>query len=518
MADWSFYGRTEDLDELRSLIHSPRWFFCRIQGRRRIGKTALLKQLASSDEQLQAQLLYMQVPDSDEHDVVATFRKALEQSDVPAALEVAPFVKDFPSMAAAISAVCRAGMVVVLDEFQYFTRSVLKPFSSFLQAEVDVLRDTYEGGLFVLGSIQSEMEALLDDKGAPLYGRLTAQRTLNHWDFEDLLEVFSAHGLRDPYQWLALWTFFEGVPKFYRDAYEQGLFDVDGEHFREELLRRMFLMSSSPLTEEADTWFLREIRGRGVSVLNFLAQNPGCSNGELTAALGDKSGKDSLAAYISNLVNHFQMVDKQLPVFSESTSRNARYYITDNFLQAWLAVAKPGRDYARMKPVARAIEAVMPDLKTHEGHAFEKLIRQLHVECSRKGFGDFPLTDINMGFWNRPRDASRAIEIDVVALNADAKTVRFGSCKRSASAHNAASLHAFDKHIEAFMATKEGKRLLGWTVQKVCFSPVFAADERTALRTKGYDSRDLNDYAALFNQPMRMSPPAAAAKDDVDGQ
>jgi len=244
MADWLFYGRNEDLDALRALVHAPRWFFCRIQGRRRIGKTALLKQLASSDAQLQARLLYMQVPDSDEHDVVATFRSMLEHSDVQAARDLAISVKDFPSMAAAISTACRTGMVVVLDEFQYFTRSVLKPFNSFLQAEVDLLRDTSQGGLFVLGSIQSEMEALLDDKAAPLYGRLTAQRSIHHWDFEDLLQVFSAHGLKDPYQWLTLWCFFEGVPKFYRDAHEQGLFDVGAEQFREELLRRMFLMSS----------------------------------------------------------------------------------------------------------------------------------------------------------------------------------------------------------------------------------------------------------------------------------
>jgi len=236
-----------------------------------------------------------------------------------------------------------------------------------------------------------------------------------------------------------------------------------------------------------------------VSVLNFLAQNPGCSNGDLNAALGDKGGKDtSLGAYVSNLVNHFRMVDKQLPVFSESTSRNARYYITDNFLQAWLAVAKPARDYARMKPVGRAIEAVMGHLMTHEGFAFEKLIRHLHIECSKKERGDFPLTEINMGFWNRPRDVSRTIEIDVVALNKDAKTVRFGSCKRSASAHTSSSLAGLDNHIEAFMSTKEGKQVLGWAIQKVCFSPVFTPEERAHLRTKGYDCRDLHDYAALL--------------------
>jgi len=500
MTDWSFYGRGTQLEELKRLVHRENWFFCRIQGRRRIGKTALLKHLATLDGDLLARLLYMQVPDSDQFDVVATFKAALGQSDLQVARDLVPKVDDFASMAAAIGTLCRAGMVVVLDEFQYFTRAALRAFNSFLQAQVDILRGTKGGGLFVLGSIHSEMEALLDDKGAPLYGRLTSQQHLNHWDFEDLMTVYRAHGLEDPYEWLSLWSFFEGVPKFYRDCYEQGLFDVEPAACQAELLKRMFLMSSSPLTEEADTWFLREIRGRGVSILSFLAQNPGCTNGEVNAAFAGKDEKDkkALAAYLGTLVNHYGLVERQLPVFSDSTSRNARYYIADNFLQGWLAVAKPARDVVRLKPMDRAIEYALPRMNTHEGHAFEKLIRQLHIECSQKGKGDFSLTDINLGFWNRPRDASRNIEIDVVAMDGDTKTVRFGSCKRSASAHTPGALAEFDRHIEAFLGTKEGKRVLGWNVQKACFSPRFTAGERTALRARGYDTRDLLDYARLF--------------------
>lgn len=497
MANWSFYGRTHELDELRAIVGGPRWFFCRIQGRRRIGKTALLRHLAQEDADLQRRMVYMQVPDSDEYDVVATFKDALLQSDIEDVRAIAAGVDGFRGMAAAIGLVCRLGIIVVLDEFQYFSRASLHVFNSFLQAQVDTLTNTEGGGLFVLGSIQTEMEALLDDAGAPLFGRLTSRRSLEHWSFEDLLVLYAAHGVRDPMQWLTLWTFFEGVPKFYRDAYEVGLFDVAPAEFSKELLRRVFLTSSSPLTEEADTWFLREIRGRGVSVLNFLAQNPGCTNGDLTAAIGEKSDVP-LGAYISGLVNNFRLVDKQMPVFSESTSRSARYYIKDNFLQAWLSVAKPAHDAARLKPVERAIELAIPRLETLEGFSFEKLIRQLHIECSQKGRGDFELSEINLGYWNRARDASRSIEIDVVALNEDRKTVRFGSCKRSASAHTGASLAGFDKHIEAFLQTKEGKRLLGWTVQKVCFSPVFSAQERATLTAKGYDSRDLNDYGAFL--------------------
>jgi len=498
MAAWAFYGRDAELVALETLVATRRWFFCRIQGRRRIGKTALLTQLARSDAVLAARLLYMQVPDSDEHDVVNTFARALIEADQQLPAGLAPTVVDFASMAAALGQLCRAGFIVVLDEFQYFTRAALSAFNSFLQAQVDLLRDTDKGGLFVLGSIQSEMEALLDDKGAPLYGRLTHQRNLHHWDFEDLQDVFRAHEVLDPYHWLTLWTFFEGVPKFYRDAHEQDLLSHPPGPFSAELLRRMFVASSSPLAEEADTWFLREIRGKGVSVLNFLAEHPGCSNGDLTSALTRDGDATALGNYISRLVNNYRLVDKRLPVFSESNSRSARYYITDNFLQAWLAVAKPARETARLRPIERAVEIALPRLWTLEGYSFEKLIKRLHVECSRKGVGDFALSEINMGYWNRARDASRAIEIDLVALDRDNKRVRFGSCKRSADAHNSGELAEFDRHIEAFGATKEGRTLKDWSVEKVCFSPVFGTEQRKALLERGFQARDLTDYATLF--------------------
>lgn len=500
MADWSFYGRDVPLAELRRILGSARWFFCRISGRRRIGKTTLLRELARGDERLGHSLLYLQVPDSDERDVATSFRRQMEESEFKGAAERSAEVTDFLTMAKAIGWACRAGMVVVLDEFQYFTRAKMSAFNSFLQAEVDALRNENlkQGGLFVLGSLQSEMNALLDDKGAPLYGRITNKLELDHWDFEDLLDVFSSQGVNAPSQWLTLWTFFEGVPKFYHDAYVQGLYEVGSERFSEELLTRMFLGSSSPLSEEADTWFLRELRGKGVSVLHYLSEHPGCTHGELLGALKDPHEPSGLTTAVARLVNSYMMVDKLLPVFADSKSRSARYYVADNFLQAWLAVAKPARETVRLRPVERALSLAIPRLQTLEGHMFEKLIRKLHIECSQKGVGDLELSSVNLGYWNRARNADQAVEIDLVALDETNKTIRFGSCKRNEHSHDGASLSMFDKHIEGFLSAREFKYLREWKQERFLFSPVFEERNRRALEANGLTCRDLKDFAQML--------------------
>ena len=121
------------------------------------------------------------------------------------------------------------------------------------------------------------------------------------------------------------------MPKFYHDAFEQDLYQVGPEKFSDELLTRMFLRSSSPLSEEADTWFLRELRGRSLSMLTFLADHAGCSNGELLAGVGAPEEKTQISAYLGRLVTNYEMISKLNPVFSDGKSRNARYYIADNF-------------------------------------------------------------------------------------------------------------------------------------------------------------------------------------------
>jgi uncharacterized protein len=505
MTEWNFYGRTEPLAELSRIVESGRWFFCRIEGRRRIGKTTLLSELARRDTGLSNRLVYMQVPDSDERDVAYTFAQSLSSCEHEEARVLATSVTNFVTMAAAVGKLCTAGFVVVLDEFQYFTRSKLHAFNSFLQAEVDKLRGAQlrRGGLFVLGSLQSEMNALLDDKSAPLYGRVTAQIRLDHWDFEDLLSVFASQEVDRPDQWLTLWTFFEGVPKFYHDAYEQELFGAPVEQFSSELLRRMFIRSSSPLSEEADTWFLRELRGKAVSVLHFLADHAGCGHAEIVSALADDE-KHALGTHIARLVDRYKMVDKLQPVFSDSKSRNARYYIADNFLQAWLAVAKPAREEARLKSIEKVIAPALRRLETLEGFAFEKLVRSLHLETSRKDKGDFELSQLQLGYWNRPRDSAKCIEIDLVALDETNKNVRFGCCKRSPTAHD---LPVFEKHVNAFLQTNSHKHLVDWSRELVLFSPIFSAGDRAHYEKKGYMTRDLLDYAELFgNAPGTTRP------------
>src|SRR5271156_2570723 len=162
MADWKFYGRREQLADLERILDRKRWFFATVTGRRRIGKTTLIQQ-AMQELGNKQPVFYVQIPDSEPAGVLSAVNDALDTFRVPA--DRFPRPRDIGQLAKLIEAMAQDGYVFVMDEFQYFNRKGYAEFCSLLQAAVDRLAARsakVPGGLIVLGSIYTEMAALLD--------------------------------------------------------------------------------------------------------------------------------------------------------------------------------------------------------------------------------------------------------------------------------------------------------------------------------------------------------------------
>lgn len=479
---WGFYGRQEELSALKAIMGRQRWFFARIQGRRRIGKTSLIQSALRATSR---SVVYIQIPDSAPAGVLSAAADAFETFRVLPSVSAPPTT--LAALAKAIEALARSGAVVVLDEFQYFTRKHLAEFPSHLQAAVDRLsRDaaTVSGGLIVLGSLHAEMTALLEDREAPLYNRVTDSLDLGHLDIASVVDVLRAHADDDPERLLFLWNLFEGVPKFYRDCFEQGVIGSS----RAELLETMFFRSSSPLRVEADQWFLNELRGRYDVVLKYVARHPGCTHGELTEHVAQTSQETSeqVGGYLKILRDRYRMIERRLPIFAKPSATKGRYYIRDNFLRSWLHAFKGAVDAIHFRPIADLVHQADQRLMEAEGFALESLAATLYEERSRKALPGFQLSARIEGYWDKA-----GTELDLVALHEPSKTVRVASCKRSAD-KLCRSLDDYDAHIERFKRDMGG-RFEGWTFEKVGIAPTLVEDQRTVLRRAGYIPQDLRD-------------------------
>lgn len=490
---WGFYGRSEELGALLEHMRGSRWFLGTIRGRRRIGKTALIQQALETlgaDKPECGPFLLVEVPDSNPGDFLTVFRSAMRVAGLQTLVEVPDADAGLPGVAASVGSLCEAGVTVVLDEFQVCRRGPLAGFPSLLKTQVDRLqgRDPV-GGLILLGSVQSEMEAVLHDRHAPLFGRSTFDISLGHWDPSAVVGVAARHGAGEPARTLTLWTLFGGVPKYWRDYADAG--GVGGisswSEWALEVCRRLFLRVDSPLREEGETLLGRELRRNNLAVLRAVARLAPCTHAELQAELP----RLSLGPYLTTLVHDLRLVERLQPVFATGKQRRARYVISDPFLLAWLRVIRPARQAARILPLPRVAADLLVRLETLEGHAFERIVTEATEELSRTGRG-FAVNDRVRGYWNRPRSADASVELDMVAWNREDRVVRFGSCKRRSDKHDAQALGRFRAHVERFVAST-GRRFAGWRREHVLYSPQFGEEQRTRLEAEEWICRDISD-------------------------
>lgn len=502
---WDFYGRGDELGSLLETMRKGRWFFGAIRGRRRIGKTALVQQALTTlqqDEPDKRPVMLIQLPDGGPGDCAAVFRSTVRDAGLEGLLDGLDQVRDLPAVTSAIGSLCDAGAVVAIDEFQVCHRGPLRVFPSLLQAQVDRLQDRGPGGgLIVLGSVQTEMEALLNDQRAPLYGRTTFNLMLGPWDLRTVFEVCGKHGAGDPRRCLSAWTLFGGVPKYWRHFAEAGSLDAvsDWQEWAVELCGRLFLRSDAPLREEGESLLGLELRRNYLAVLRALAERSR-GHAELREALPDLP---SLGPYLQTLIRDLRLIERELPVFTRAGGRGARYHVSDPFLRAWLSVLHPACQAARILPVSTVAVRLLSRLPDLEGWAFERMVRQASEEVSRAGSGDFPLTDLVRGYWNRPRDHPASTEIDLVAWNEDRRRVRFGSCKRDPRRHDKTSLSAFRGHVNRFLSTRTGKRFQGWSHELALFAPLFPMNQRSQLTDEGWICRDLTDFQRMLGDEGR---------------
>jgi uncharacterized protein len=86
------------------------------------------------------------------------------------------------------------------------------------------------------------------------------------------------------------------------------------------------------------------------------------------------------------------MIERLQPVFARPNSRTGRYYVRDNFLRTWLAALATPVAARSFRPLSDLLDDAERRLRQSEGAGFERLVRALYEERSRRGMADFHLS------------------------------------------------------------------------------------------------------------------------------
>lgn len=408
-----FVNRTEELSRLRSLYESDDAELAVIYGRRRLGKTALVKQ---SLDQYDDAIIYQAKQKT----------SALQlQQFIETAAESYPGVtrirEDWEEV---LKYLAEQDAIIVLDEFPYLVEQD-ESLPSVLQALFDHELDESAATIVLVGSSISMMEETALLGNSPLYGRSSLKLDIRQLPFGAAMEFFDDAYTAD--EQVLTWGVFGGVPYY--------LEEVVPDATLAENIQRTILSRHGTLHDEPDYVLRMELTEptRYFSILEAIAGGS-TSRNEIAGTTG--IDYNQLSKYLNRL-SRLRLVNQHVPITEQKEkSKRSRYRIRDPFFRFWFHfVYGTGEQYDELG--ADAYEALVePELPDFVSHSFENLC------CSalRTLYPEHTITTTGQWWYDEH-------EIDVVGLTAG-ETLIVGECKFQQSPLGYDALSNLQDHAE----------------------------------------------------------------------
>ncbi|WP_032576106.1 ATP-binding protein, partial [Bacteroides fragilis] len=296
----------------------------------------------------------------------------------------------------------------------------------------------------VSGSIYSLMEKIFHNEKEPLFGRADNIIKLSAFSLNVLKKIIKDyHPQYTNDDLLALYSFSGGVPKYVELFCDNRVLTVDG-------MIDFMVRDNSPFTDEGKNLLIEEFGKNYGTYFSILSAISGGYNTqtEIEALLGEKS----LGGYLKRLIEDYNIVVRQRPVFSKEGSQTVRYGICDNFIHFWFNYFDRNRSLIEIKNFIGLRKLIKTDYPTYSGKILEQYFKQKYAESY-----EFRL----IGSWWEPKGNQN--EIDIVAIYLDNKSAIVAEVKRQKKNFKP---ELFQKKVEHL----ENKVLAKYQINTVCLS------------------------------------------------
>ncbi|MCL2767929.1 MAG: ATP-binding protein, partial [Synergistaceae bacterium] len=402
-----FIGRSAELEKLNEMYKSDKFECAIIYGRRRVGKTTLIKEFIKDKR-----AIYFVAREADgelnltgfSNDVYSVTAKELARNS---------FFSDWEKAFDYINIIAKDNRIVLaIDEFPYLAEGY-RPISSILQAHIDSQLKYSKLFLILCGSSMSFMEQQVLGYKSPLYGRRTAQFKIKPFNFFESLPFIETF---DKTEKAVLYGITGGIPEY--------LTKINLSKSLEDNIVDLFLTASGHLYEEPANLLKQELR------------EPATYNGIIEAIAGGATRLNEIAAkcsiesnkcakYLRSLIS-LGIVKKEIPV-TETSSKRSIYLLDDMMFRFWYRFVFPNMS-GIVSGLGRAIYGfdVMENLPAYMGLIFEEICKQYLVEEAKDN--ELPFFTAKAGRWwgNNPKE-KRQEEIDILAFRKD--SALFCECK-----------------------------------------------------------------------------------------
>ncbi|MCR5188780.1 MAG: AAA family ATPase [Treponema sp.] len=401
-----FYNRKKELEILSQIEAQSQNSACFtvITGRRRIGKTQLLKKFITDRTSA-----YLFTSRSAEKTLVSQWQKCLEES---LNLKIFGNIEKLSDLFEQIMLFSKDHhFTLVIDEFQDL-EYVNKVFFSQMQNIWDSYKADSKINLIVCGSIYSLMTKIFKDNKEPLFGRSTHYIHLKPFTpsvVKEILKDFNPKYKAEDL--LCLYMLSGGVAKFIF------LLMYSGAVTKDKMLNALCNMASPFLTEGRDLLISEIGKDYGVyfSILQAIASGHTSQN-EIDSMVLKNTG-----AYLQNLQKVFGIIEPIRPLLSKTVSRNARWQIVDEYTLFYFRFIYSHQDLIELGNYDMLKDLIHRDYETFSGKSLERYFTaKLKEEVSFSKIGSW---------WDKKSEN----EIDIITLNELEKSCHIYEVKRQAS-------------------------------------------------------------------------------------
>ena len=391
-----FIGREYELKELNEEYKKGNFALSVIYGRRRVGKTFLIKEFLKDKKGYYFIAL-------ESNALINLSLLSIAVYEACGNLKGLPDFLDFESAFRYLFEYTKENRIVfVIDEYPYLAQTA-EYISSLLQKLIDEYRDNSKLFLILCGSSMSFMENQVLAYKSPLYGRRTSQLKINPFNYLDAAKFVESYSYKEK---AIVYGLTGGIAEYLT-------FFNDNVELKTNIINN-FLKTSGRLFEEATNLLKQELRQpKTYNDILFAIAGGASKLNEIATKLNMQTG--GLTYYINSLVE-LGIVEKKTSVLDRKTKRPV-YVIKDTMFRFWYYFVQKNMNLINMELGEMVYDKqVKTRLNEYMGSVFEKITIEYFEQRLRKGKLNFIPADYG-NWWGNDKIRKKEAEIDLLAYD-----------------------------------------------------------------------------------------------------
>ena len=377
-------GREKEQKAINYLLNSNEFKSIVVYGRRRLGKTELVKHCVKS---INKPSIIYQCKESTELDNTNLLTKLIEETFSLSHLSFSSF---FDALYYLFDLSLEKEFVLVIDEYPYI-RELIKGCDSKFQDLIDTYLNKSKLKLILIGSSISVMEDVLSHY-SPLFGRFNQSILLAQMDYYDSAKFYQSFSNEDK---VKLYSVFGGVP-YYN-------IQIDAKQSVKENIIRLISGSFSNLKDYLETYLKMELRKVNNANIVFETIANGAFHYSDILAKSHIDSSPSLNAILQKLIK-MDLIEYVSPINDKKNKQKAGYRIKDLSLRFYYNYIYKNESAHRMLDDDAFYDKYIKD--DFESHyvplVFEIICKEYLINKNKKLEINPMLTDIGTYWYDNP--------------------------------------------------------------------------------------------------------------------